>query len=120
MPVNDQYVSGSVVKHNDVKSEGVIVEMKSLKSIIRLLKHNRIDILKMDVEGSEFKIISQLDGDECKIINQICMEIHERFFSRPIVQLWKLLRDMKKRNFVLVNIGKELDVVTFIRRYKQS
>ena len=36
----------------------------------------RIDLLKMDVEGSEFEIFRRLEADIIKKIDYICMELH--------------------------------------------
>ena len=50
------------------------VEVYSLKTLMKKLGHDRIDLLKMDVEGTEFKVLPQILG---KIdINQICIETH--------------------------------------------
>lgn len=115
LPENDDYVSGSVIVHNDVRKESIKVDMRSLKSIMSQLEHNNIDLLKMDVEGSEFEVIHSLSYSECEKVGQICLEIHERFFDKPIAMLWHLLHEMKKRKFVLVNVSKQLDTVTFIK-----
>lgn len=119
LPVDDGYVSGSIIDHNELKAESIYVEMRSLKTIIRQLGHKKVDILKMDIEGSEFKVIENLDQEESSIIGEICMEIHERFFENPIVHLKKLLKCLKKKNFTIAHVGKELDVVTFVNKDMQ-
>lgn len=112
LPTNNEYVSGSVIVHEGVEKE-IQVEMKSLKTIMKQLNHDKIDILKMDIEGSEFKVIENLDEEEGRVIGQICIEIHERYFEHPIHRLIGLLNCLKRKKFSVACI-KDLDVVTFV------
>jgi FkbM family methyltransferase len=58
----------------------VEVDMKTLRTIMKDLGHERIDVLKMDVEGAEYEVIDE-------IVNmphppkQIMLEFHHRFRS---------------------------------------
>lgn len=83
LPKRDDWVSASVIQHHNVDNEKVIeVEMRTLRSIMQELGHDHIDILKMDIEGSEFKVaVNLMDPDLKPIDFQVClMETHERFF----------------------------------------
>ena len=84
LPKRNDWVSGSIMLHQGVNNENTIeVEMKTLRSIMQELGHERIDILKMDIEGSEFKVVKNLMNPELKPIDfKTClMETHERFFA---------------------------------------
>lgn len=83
LPKRDDWVSGSVILHQYVDGENTVeAEMRTVRSIMQELKHDHIDVLKMDIEGSEFKVIKNLMNPELKEIGfKICMmETHERFF----------------------------------------
>lgn len=59
LPTNSEHVSCSVV--NGMKGENYInVSMKKLKTIMNELGHERIDLLKMDIEGCECDVIEQM------------------------------------------------------------
>ena len=60
LPKNPEYVSGSAFLYDGVKTEAVSVEMKRLSTIISELKHKFIDVLKLDIEGSEFDVIEDI------------------------------------------------------------
>ena len=120
LPSNEEYVSGSVIAHDGVRGGEIQVEMKSLKTIMQQLGHEKIDILKMDIEGSEFKVIEKLNKEESSAIGQICMEIHDRYFEKPIQHLVGLLKCLKKKNFSVACVGKGLDVVTFINERTEN
>ena len=84
LPKRNDWVSGSVILHRNVDDGNVVeAEMKTLRSIMQKLGHNHIDILKMDIEGSEFKVVKNLMNPELKAIDfKVClMETHERFFA---------------------------------------
>ena len=59
LPSNETYVSCSLVE--GMKSSKYIdVNVKKLKSIMNELGHTRIDLLKMDIEGSECDVIENM------------------------------------------------------------
>jgi FkbM family methyltransferase len=60
-------------------NKDAIVEIKSL-SLGTLLKRfdlKEIDLLKLDIEGAEFQLISSLDSDVLSSISQITVEFHD-------------------------------------------
>lgn len=59
LPSNEEYVSCSLVE--GMKGDKYInVHVKKLKSIMNDLGHNKIDLLKMDIEGSECDVIENM------------------------------------------------------------
>ena len=63
LPSNEEYVSGSLVE--GMKGTKYIdVNVKKLKSIMNDLGHNKIDLLKMDIEGSECDVIENMLEDK--------------------------------------------------------
>lgn len=72
------------------------------KSIISCMKehgHQHIDLLKIDIEGSEYTVIEELLANDI-LVKQICVEFH-KFppFSRAIRE--KLITKMEKAGYVL-------------------
>jgi FkbM family methyltransferase len=62
-PSNEDYVSHSVVK--GMKGEKFInVKVKSLNTIMKELKHDKIDLLKIDIEGCECDVIDKMINDK--------------------------------------------------------
>jgi len=61
-PSNTSYVSHSLI--DGMKgTEYITVEVKSLKTIMRELGHTKIDILKIDIEGSECDVLDMMCSD---------------------------------------------------------
>ena len=55
----------------------VAVSMKSFAAIIQDLKHNEIEVLKMDIEGAEYDVIDSILAANITI-NQFLVEFHDR------------------------------------------
>lgn len=97
---------------SDVK-DSFTAELKTLKSIMLELGHDHVDILKMDIEGAEYKAIENILDENLKI-GQLLVEFHHRFRSvgiRPTRAIVKLLR---KKGFQVFHISDSGEEVSFI------
>lgn len=103
LPIRSDWVSASVISHQYVDDNNMIeVEMRTLRSIMKELNHKHIDILKMDIEGSEFKVIEDLMNSTLGVIEFKCclMETHERFFPKKEREYaYKLYSIMNKNGY---------------------
>lgn len=53
------------------------IPVRTLKSIMDELKHDRVDFLKLDVEGSEYAFLERMIDDlSCRKVDQMAMEWH--------------------------------------------
>jgi FkbM family methyltransferase len=76
-PENPAYVSLSVVER--ASSTGTIsLPVRELEGIMRELGHSSIDLLKMDIEGSEYAVLEDLVARAIPI-RQLLVEFHHRF-----------------------------------------
>jgi FkbM family methyltransferase len=60
------------------ESEFVEIPVKRLSTIMTELKHQKIDILKMDIEGAEYDVIDDLLQSNLDV-KQLLVEFHHRF-----------------------------------------
>jgi FkbM family methyltransferase len=75
--------------------EEIEVDMETIANIMDGNNHTFIDILKMDIEGSEFEVLKSINY--CKYqFGQILVEFHER-----------LLKDGKKKKKEIISILRE-------------
>jgi len=78
LPANEEHVSGSL--ENISSNNQIEVACKNLKTICQELEINEIDILKMDIEGSEYRVVENMM--KSKIFpRQILIEYHHFFDS---------------------------------------
>lgn len=94
------------------ESQAIEMEIYQLETLMNKFGYNHLDLLKMDVEGTEFKvlpaILSNLD------IDQICIETHARIFPNSV----DVMRDVKalfnKNGYCLISNTTEEQ--TYIKR----
>lgn len=76
-PKNPQHVSHSLMNLQGTENF-IAVKVKRLKQLMDSLDHNNIDLLKMDIEGAEYKVIETIIEDKIDI-KVICVEYDECF-----------------------------------------
>ena len=115
LPKNKDYVSGSAVYNYSVDwNDYIEVKMYTLKKIMELLGHNHIDLLKLDIEGSEFAVLPQLLKDQIAI-DQICVELHDRLIENGEEKRKELLALLRTNGYILVGISQTGEELTFIK-----
>ena len=71
-PLNEKYVSHTLIE-NMYSNNYEIVEVDSLKNIMEEMGHSRIDVLKLDIEGSEIVVLRKMLEDKI-FPRYICVE----------------------------------------------
>lgn len=115
LPKNKNHISGSVVNHQNVDENNIVsVPMKCLKDIANELGHNHINILKMDIEGSEFEVIDNILSSSIEI-EQILIELHERFFVDGKTRTEKLFKSLRDNGYKVFAVSDSFEEVSFIK-----
>jgi FkbM family methyltransferase len=70
-----------------LRAETYNCPVKTLSDVIRELDVERIDLLKIDVEGSEFDVLSGIQDADWRRIKQIAIEVHSRSILKRITSL---------------------------------
>jgi FkbM family methyltransferase len=116
LPINDDHVSGSLLKQTNVSElKKVSVEMKSFKDIVEKLGHKNIDVLKMDIEGSEYEVLDSILDSKVSI-TQILIEFHERFFADGKDKTIDIIKKMRKNGYEIFAISDSFEEVSFIKK----
>lgn len=103
LPKTEGWVSGSIERvqndERDLDFENTIkVEGKTIKSIMRELGHEKIDLLKLDIEGSEFSVLKTALSDGLDI-RQICIDHHEHMFENGNDKLIELVNNLRRHDY---------------------
>ncbi len=116
LPADDSAVSCSTIKNMYSSKKNIEVEMKSFKSVLELTKVKKIDILKLDIEGTEFSVIEDIIDSNIEI-KQICLEIHPLYFENPYKETKKFLKKMFGANYKIAYITRNGlgNEITFIK-----
>jgi FkbM family methyltransferase len=116
LPQNPEYVSGSIVTSNrlDLNTK-ISVEMKSLQNILLMLNHTHIDVLKMDIEGTEYDIIDDILNVNIPI-NQILIEFHDRFFKNGKQKTKQAVEKLKEHGYEIFALSSSFEEISFIKK----
>ena len=113
-PIEDEDYSGSIYNYSpDLDDEGIPVKLYSLKTLLEMNGHRHIHLLKMDIEGAEFGVISSLKDLDVKI-DQICMETHERFFGDYESKIADMVRVLHELGYVIIYSDGHWNDYTFL------
>lgn len=115
LPENEADYSGSSDYRRGMKTGSINVQMRRLNTLLNLNGHNHIDLMKMDIEGSEFKAVADLPNCIARI-DQICVEVHDRFYEDGIERLKEMVSTLRKMGYLLVGISRSKLELTFVLR----
>jgi FkbM family methyltransferase len=100
-----------------VKSAGSAVRgrVNCLTTIMRRLGHRHIDVLKLDVEGSEFETVPDIIESGISI-DQLLVEIHYHFRSRSFAAGLSLIDQLKTYGMQCNHVSPRGLEFSFVRR----
>ena len=110
---NNPHFSQDRDSGSKVSPEAVSCPVSRLGSIAKRLGHRRIDVLKLDVEGSEFDCVPDLLGSGIEV-GQLLLEVHYRNPGRSIQDGIKLLRSILDAGFACAHISGRALEFTFV------
>jgi FkbM family methyltransferase len=94
---NSTSLSSSVYKR-DILDKSVKIEALSLKDILEIEKIEKIDLLKMDIEGYEWDIFSK---NKVEKIDNFVVEFHEDLNGHSVEEFEKIFENFKiERKFL--------------------
>ncbi|MGH8167144.1 MAG: FkbM family methyltransferase [Woeseiaceae bacterium] len=92
------------------EEDAILVPAFSLASVLAELGHDRISLLKMDIEGAEYEVLDSLLQSAVKP-EQLLVEFHHRFAGigpAKTAEMIASLRDCGYRIFAISETGREL------------
>ncbi len=114
LPKNKKGVSGSMAEHAFVDLyDKITVEMKTLSDIMQDLGHEHIDVLKIDIEGSEYDVVESIMQLEVPI-KQILIEFHDRFFDTEEYKSKKLVESLSAKGYKVFASSLSAEEISFI------
>lgn len=115
-PANPEHVSHSIV--NLQKTEHYFeADCRRLGSIMSANKHDRIDLLKLDIEGAEYKVLESLVNDNLDV-TVLCVEYDELWSASDDGvkdRISRSVRGLIDYGYKLVNIDNHSNY-TFIKQ----
>jgi len=95
--------------------EPVFLNVRKLSTICAMLQHDRIEILKLDIEGSEYRVIPDVLQSNINI-DQILVEFHHRFKEIKVAKTRELIKLMNSHGYRIFDISTSGYEYSFIKR----
>lgn len=113
-PENPKHVSHTMLARPSSQRGPIVLPVKSLRSIMSELGHERIDVLKMDIEGAEYEVIESMAQEKIRP-KQILVEFHHRFPAVGIYKTKTALSILSKLNYSLFFVSQTNQEFFFLR-----
>lgn len=97
------------------RQQPVLGQVRRLATIAQQLGHTRLDVLKLDVEGSEFEAIPDILASGIEV-DQLLVEIHYHFPSRSFRAGLALIEQIKARGMECIHVSPRGFEFSFVRR----
>lgn len=96
------------------KDRSIEVEMKTFSDMTSELNHTHIDVLKMDIEGAEYAVLSTvIDSDV--VVDQILVEFHDRSFDQEDYRSKEITAQLRSKGYEIFNHSETFEEISFIR-----
>jgi len=117
LPENKDYISCTTYnrwKYDESILKPIEVPVKRLITLMNDLGHTHIDLLKMDIEGSEYDVIPDILQSSIPI-NQILIEVHHRFEGIGLNKTKEMIHRLNMVGYKIAAISDSRDEYTFIK-----
>lgn len=115
LPKNEEHVSGSaILQKNVIEQNAINVNLKTINDIAQQYNHTKIDVLKMDIEGSEYEVIPTILNSNIEI-KQILLEFHERLFSNGKQMTKDCIQLLSKHGYKIFAYSDTQEEISFIK-----
>jgi FkbM family methyltransferase len=112
-PENSQHVSHTLLSRPSTQTKAITVPVKCLDTIMRDLGHDRIDLLKMDIEGAEYQVVDSLAKSKIRP-EQVLIEFHHRFPNVGCRKTKEAIRTLKNLGYSLFAVSRTGEEFSFI------
>jgi FkbM family methyltransferase len=111
-PSNEKFISHSILPTGSDKY--IDVEAKDIATILQENGHTEIDLLKMDIEGSEYEVINDIVRGGYKI-KQLLIEFHHfNGIIKPSDTI-NAIKSLNEQNYKIFSVSETGHEVSFIR-----
>jgi FkbM family methyltransferase len=112
-PENPAHVSHSIVARESSRP-AIEVAVHRLGTIMRMLGHEQIDLLKMDIEGAEYGVLADLLA--CGIpVKQLLVEFHHRWPQLGIEKTRQAIRGLNAAGYRIFSVSPSGEEYGFLK-----
>lgn len=114
-PENPNHISHTLINGTRKNKDSFSVRVEQLTTIMKKHGHEKIDLLKMDIEGAEYRVIDNLIKNKLSI-DQIVVEFHHRFKGFRILETKHAVQKLKNAGYELFAVSPNGEEFSFIKQ----
>ena len=114
-PVNPEHISHTILDRDSTNHKSIIVPVKKIETIMKELGHKHIDIIKMDIEGAEYKVIEDISTSAIRP-TQVLVEFHHRFPNVGLKMTKRAITRLRSIGYSLFSVSSSGEEFCFIHK----
>jgi FkbM family methyltransferase len=111
----DPGMGGCASAHLVANAGTVAVPCKRISTLMRDLGHDHIDLLKMDIEGTEYEVIDEILSKQIRV-DQILVEFHHRFPGIGMEKTLSAVAALRSAGYQLFHVSPWCEEYAFIKK----
>lgn len=112
-PENPDHVSHTILDRPATHTRAISVPVKRIYTIMNELGHDHIDLLKMDIEGAEYRVIDDVLNSKVRP-KQILVEFHHRFLNVGINKSKSAIAKIRAAGYKLFSVSSTGEEYSFM------
>ena len=103
-----------MIAEEETKHDVIEVPAYCLSTIVEKLSHERIDLLKMDIEGAEYEVLDGLLASPV-MPTQLLVEFHHRFVEDGLNKTYAIIEGLREAGYKIIAISEVGREISFLR-----
>lgn len=113
-PENPTHISHTILDRPKTRHKAIYLPVHRLNTILNRLRHDKINILKMDVEGAEYTVIPDIIKSGIEI-QQLLVEFHHRLPTVSVSNTKEMVKLLNNNGWRIFNVSSNGKNYSFIR-----
>lgn len=113
-PRDPSHVSHSMLRGSTSDRPGIDVQVRRLSTLMKDLGHSRLDLLKIDIEGAEYDVLSDI-LDSGLGIGQILVEFHHRMDGVGVDPTRQAVARLNAAGYRIAAVAESGEEFSFVR-----
>jgi FkbM family methyltransferase len=112
-PENPRFVSYRVASQKTMASS-IEAPVHRLATIMKMLGHDEVDVLKMDIEGAEYDVLGDVIASKARV-GQLLVEFHHRWEDIGLEKTRDTIRKLNRAGFRIFKVSPTGEEYSFLR-----